>query len=107
MSKLYQADMVKELSAETGHSAIICTSVVSAFKAALAAHMVAGDVVSLRGLGEFRLLDVGAKTLRNPQTGRPVQVPGHKRPAYRPSPALRARIKAATARPAPAGKGAR
>ena len=52
----------------------------------------AGEPVTLRGFGSFRLRHRRARVARNPHTGVPVQVPAKTVPWFTPGPALHRRL---------------
>lgn len=48
-----------------------------------------GDKLSLIGFGTFEVRDRAARTGRNPQTGKDIQIPASKVPAFKPGKALK------------------
>ena len=55
--------------------------------------LVAGDEVSLAGLGIFSAKMRAARTARNPRTGEPIDVPAMKVPKFRAAKALKDAVK--------------
>lgn len=60
----------------------------------IADELAAGGEVALMGFGTFEARPVAARTAHNPQTGAPVAVPAHRRPAFRAGSGLKARVAA-------------
>jgi nucleoid DNA-binding protein len=60
---------------------------------ALAAAIIAGQAVELRGLGTFLLKSRKSRKAHNPKTGKPVDVPAHKAVVFRPCGRLKAAVK--------------
>lgn len=52
-----------------------------------------GDKLSLIGFGTFEVRDRAARTGRNPQTGKDIQIPASKVPAFKPGKALKDAVK--------------
>jgi DNA-binding protein HU-beta len=48
-----------------------------------------GDSVALVGFGTFAVRDRAARAGRNPQTGKPIQIPAGKIPSFKPGKALK------------------
>ena len=48
-----------------------------------------GDTVSLVGFGNFKISERAARVGRNPQTGKEIQIPASKVPAFKPGKALK------------------
>lgn len=48
-----------------------------------------GEQVHIAGFGSFRVSEHAARTVRNPQTGEPVEVDAHKVPLFKPSAKLK------------------
>lgn len=53
-----------------------------------------GTAVRLSGFGTLKVLDVAARTVRNPRTGEPVDVPARKRVRFSASAALKRGVNA-------------
>jgi len=53
-----------------------------------------GTAVRLSGFGTLKVLDVAARTVRNPRTGEPVAVPARKRVRFSASAALKRNVNA-------------
>lgn len=68
--------------------------------------LIAGNGVVVPGFGQFLLKRVGAKTIRNPQTGKPKRIKCGVCPAFRASDTLKSRVRAALVRKWNAGEGA-
>ncbi|HIX41679.1 DNA-binding protein [Kurthia sp. 3B1D] len=52
-----------------------------------------GDKLSLIGFGTFEVRDRAARTGRNPQTGKDIQIPASKVPAFKPGKGLKDAVK--------------
>jgi DNA-binding protein HU-beta len=55
--------------------------------------LAAGDNVALRNFGTFEVRHMAAKKGRNPQTGEPITIPEHNRPAFSPGKEFSERIR--------------
>lgn len=55
--------------------------------------LVKGDKVSLPGFGKFETVTRKAKTGRNPQTGKPVEIPARQAVKFTPGKALKESVK--------------
>src|SRR3954454_4905604 len=69
-----------------------CEAVVNAILGTIAAALVAGDRVELRGFGAFSVKDLRARKGRNPQTGESVAVAEKKAVHFKPGKQIRERI---------------
>lgn len=92
MKKIYDGDIIRELSVRVGISESVARQFLMAIKDLLTNHLADGNSVDLMGFGVFRCKSVGAKLLRNPQTGKRVRVKAHRCPAWRPSERVRNRV---------------
>ena len=66
---------------------------VKAFTDVVIESLVNGDKVQLVGFGTFEVRDRAARTGRNPQTGKDIQIPASKVPAFKPGKGLKDAVK--------------
>ncbi len=76
-----------DLTVRQAHQAI------NLFLEALEQDLVAEGEVGLRGFGSWRVVDVAARTGRNPKTGAPVQIEASRHVRFRMSKALKNALK--------------
>ena len=48
-----------------------------------------GEEISISGLGQFLVRDRAARTVRDPSSGNPIEIPARKVPAFKPAKALK------------------
>lgn len=71
------------------------TEIVNTFVDSIVASLVEGSVVSLAGLGKFRVKPTNPRAGRNPSTGEALQIPASKRPTFQFSSTVKAAVKEA------------
>ena len=59
----------------------------------IAGSLGAGDAVHVTGFGTFEVHIAAARTGRNPSTGEPIQIPAHRRVAFRAGKGLKSRVR--------------
>ena len=94
-----KADLVEEISVETGvsknHTAIIVDGMIDAVCRALSD----GKHLELRGFGTFKVRERRARRARNPRSGSEVMVPAKLVPVFKPSKELRSQVAGREAAP--------
>jgi nucleoid DNA-binding protein len=97
-----KADLVEEISAQTGvsknHTAIIVDSLLDALCKALSE----GRHLEIRGFGTFKVRERRARRARNPRSGTEVMVPAKLVPVFKPSKELKAQVMEQVGQPEPA-----
>ena len=98
-----KADLVEEISVETGvsknHTAIIVDGMIDAVCRALSE----GKHLEIRGFGTFKVRERRARRARNPRSGTEVMVPAKLVPVFKPSKELRGQIAGGVETPEPVG----
>jgi len=91
---IYQAHLSAELEHRLGISRHFSRRILSTLWASIADHLAAGNRVEVRGFGTWKCKRVGAKRMRvGARNSRTIQIEAHRVPAWRPSPALKRRIR--------------
>lgn len=80
-----KADIVNEISRNTGIERASVLSVVENFMEVMKDSMAAGNNVYLRGFGSFIIKTSKEKTARNISKNTSIRIPEHKIPAFKPS----------------------
>ena len=97
-----KADLVEEVSAQTGvsknHTAVIVDGMLDAVSRALSE----GKHLEIRGFGTFKVRERRARRARNPRSGSEVMVPAKLVPVFKPSKELKAQVTGDVEVPTPA-----
>lgn len=80
-----KADIVNEISKNTGIEKVIVQRTVEEFMSTVKDGLVKGDNVYLRGFGSFIIKERAEKTARNISKNTTITIPAHKIPAFKPS----------------------
>lgn len=80
-----KADIVNEISNETGIEKAIVLKTVEAFMATVKDSLTAGNNVYLRGFGSFITKQRAEKTARDISKNITIKIPAHKIPAFKPA----------------------
>jgi len=87
-----KADLVEEISGQTGgskqHTALIVDNMLEALCRALSE----GKHLEIRGFGTFKVRERRARRARNPRSGNEVLVPAKLVPVFKPSKELKAQV---------------
>lgn len=75
VSAMNQQDMINAMAKETGVSKSVAARALKAFTNNVGKALSKGDRVSLVGFGSFSVSRRAARTGRNPQTGKPINIP--------------------------------
>ncbi len=89
MNKTQLADAI---AAAHGLSKASATDILNTTLGAIIATVTAGEDVALHGFGTFKRVHKSARTMRNPQTGGPIQVEAKDVPKFKPASAFEAAV---------------
>ncbi len=82
---MIKADIVNKIAREMNISKQEAEEGVNFFFQTMKDALLRGEEIELRGFGSFRFRQRGARSGRNPRTGKPVQVPSKKVLYFKPS----------------------
>jgi len=88
-----KADLVGELSNQTGLTRRTSREAVDAIISAITDSLAREERVTLVGFGTFRVMERKARRGRNPQTGKELEIPAKKVPKFRPGKSLREAVR--------------
>jgi len=91
--RMNKADLVEEVSAETGLTKRASGEAIGAVIDGITDALARGEKVTLVGFGTFRVVSRKARRGRNPQTGQTIQIPARKVPRFKPGKNLRKKVK--------------
>lgn len=80
--------LAKALAVESGHTPRQCEEFIRELFALSSEVLKLGEDIKLRGLGTFRIVDVEERKSINVATGEDINIPGHKKVSFVPSPQL-------------------
>ncbi len=80
-----KADVVSEISEQTGIEKVAVQTTVEAFMASVRKALSSGENVYLRGFGSFIVKERAEKIGRNISAKEPIVIPAHNIPAFKPS----------------------
>ena len=84
-----KTELVAKVAEKAGLTKKDAEKAVGAFTEAVQEALVKGDKVQLIGFGTFETKDRAARTGRNPQTGKAIEIPASKNPVFKAGKALR------------------
>lgn len=84
-----KTDLVGKVAAETGMTKKDIEKIVNAFFETVEEALKAGNKVQLIGFGTFEVRDRQARKGRNPQTGKEIEIPATRVPAFKAGKALK------------------
>ena len=84
-----KAALVDEVAKRTESSKMQVSATVDAVFEVIRNALVAGERVIIAGFGSFRVRDRTARTINNPRTGEPMQIPAKKVVSFKPGKFLR------------------
>ena len=84
-----KADFIKTVAAKAGTSQNQTNAVVAAAIETIQGALKKGDAVVFLGFGSFKISKRKARTGRNPQTGKAIQIPASKVPTFKASSAFK------------------
>ncbi len=76
-------ELINALASKTGKPQTEVKRFLEAFTETVTETLVKGDKVTLIGFGTFSVQQTKARTGRNPQTGKPMQIKAKKRPRFK------------------------
>jgi len=80
-----KADIVNEISKNTGIEKVMVQKTVEAFMESIKDSLADGNNVYLRGFGSFIVKQRAEKTARNISKNTTIKIPAHKIPAFKPA----------------------
>lgn len=86
-------ELLRALSQKTGMTNQNAKKAVEAFTEIMSDTLVSGGKIQLVGFGSFETLSCGARTVRNPRTGEPVEVPASRTPVFKAGKILKDAVK--------------
>lgn len=86
---LNKADLVGQIASKTGMTKKDTEPIVSALLDTIQAALKDGEKVQLVGFGTFEVRDRAARKGRNPQTGKDIEIPASRIPAFKPGKVLK------------------
>lgn len=84
-----KSQLIDQIASDSNISKAAAGRVVDAFVASVTDSLSKGDDVALVGFGTFSVRERAARTGRNPQTGKEIQIAAAKVPAFRPGKGLK------------------
>ncbi len=84
-----KSELVSVIAEESGLTKVDSAKALDATVAAITNAMSSGDSVAIIGFGAFKVGDRAARTGRNPQTGKEMQIPAAKVPKFTAGKALK------------------
>lgn len=88
-----KAELVSEVAAKTELTKKDVAATVDAIFNSIQENLAKGEKVQLIGFGTFEVRDRAARKGRNPQTGKEIEIPASKVPAFKPGKALKDAVK--------------
>ncbi|QNQ82359.1 HU family DNA-binding protein [Lactobacillus sp. PV037] len=88
-----KAELVSEVAAKTDLTKKDVAATVDAIFNSIQENLAKGEKVQLIGFGTFEVRDRAARKGRNPQTGKEIEIPASKVPAFKPGKALKDAVK--------------
>ncbi|MDN2452279.1 HU family DNA-binding protein [Lactobacillus sp. UCMA15818] len=88
-----KAQLIETVATKTGLTKKDATTAVDAVFETIQTTLAEGEKVQLIGFGNFEVRDRAARKGRNPQTGKEIQIPASKVPAFKPGKALKDAVK--------------
>ena len=84
-----KTELIDKIAAGAGISKADAKKALDATTNALKEALVAGDKIQLVGFGTFEVAERAARTGKNPQTGKAIQIPASKAPKFKAGKALK------------------
>ncbi|KRL83799.1 histone-like DNA-binding protein HU [Ligilactobacillus apodemi DSM 16634 = JCM 16172] len=88
-----KAQLIETVAEKTGLTKKDATVAVDAVFGSIQDYLKEGEKVQLIGFGNFEVRERAARKGRNPQTGKEIQIPASKVPAFKPGKALKDAVK--------------
>ena len=99
-----KTELIAKVAETAGFSKKDAEKAINATVDAITAALVAGDKVQMIGFGTFEVKERAARVGRNPRTGKEIQIPASKNPAFKAGKALKDAVNPKVAAPAKGGK---
>lgn len=78
-----KSELIDSIAAQADVTKAVASSVLDAFTSTVTNELKSGGQVTLVGFGTFQVKERAARTGRNPQTGKEIQVPAAKVPGFK------------------------
>ena len=88
-----KSDLIDQIADNAELSKTAAGSALNATLDAISGALAAGETVSLLGFGTFAVKQRAARTGRNPQTGKPIEISAATIPSFKPGKALKDAVK--------------
>lgn len=88
-----KADLVEQIAFKTGIERAVVQTTIETFMKSVKGSLEKGENVYLRGFGSFIIKTRAAKTGRNISKNKPVQIPAHNIPAFKPAKVFSEKVK--------------
>lgn len=89
---MLKKELIAKVAELTGEKKTVVEKVVNAALTTVQDELVAGAVVSLNNFGAFSVTERAARTGRNPQTGKEIEIPASKVVKFKPSSVLKTAV---------------
>jgi DNA-binding protein HU-beta len=76
-------ELIDQLAERTGETKKACKAVLDAFTQTVGDTLKKGESVTLIGFGTYSIVETQARTGRNPQTGKPIEIKAKKKPKFK------------------------
>ena len=86
---LNKGQLIEQVASELGGSKIAASKAVAAVIASIARGIQRDNAVTIAGFGTFAKKERGARTVRNPATGQPLEIEPSRTVTFKPSPSLK------------------
>ncbi|MFJ9389368.1 HU family DNA-binding protein [Nocardioides sp. NPDC101246] len=90
--RMNRTDLVSEIAKQAEITQTQASGALGAAIEAISAAVADGDKVTLPGFGTFESRERAARTGRNPQTGKELNIPASRGPAFKPGSAFKERV---------------
>ena len=77
-----KTDLINKMAEKSGLTKTDTVRALDAFTETVTEALMSGDKVALIGFGDFHVTERSAREGRNPQTGKTIQIPARKTPAF-------------------------
>ena len=88
-----KADLITTVAKEASISKVTAEKALNAFTNSVTKALKKGEKLTLTGFGTFSVAKRGARTGRNPQTGKEIKIPARKVPKFKAGNLLRSAVK--------------
>jgi DNA-binding protein HU-beta len=88
-----KADLIAAVAKEASIAKVAAEKALNAFTSSVTKALKKGEKLTLTGFGTFSVTKRGARTGRNPQTGKEIKIPARKVPKFKAGSLLRSAVK--------------